>query len=292
MKYGDKKEARQRRIRSARIGPIAGAYLNELATIGEEGIKQKTKEATELMIARHKDQREHPEKYWITGKGGSVITRTAPSVELNDDWLKTPEGLKEDSVRWEGSWDDYRFFIEFSKSNHAVTMEVKQVPNLYENITVILPDTNVSIQTSDIQSELIGPIHPDQIKVVDSQVLNYMGTIKIRLDNPDVHGTPENIAFTMIKHSKDKKSKVTKKKDSMATITGPDWANIYGVKICSPNGFGEYTPFMPKYNELMDEKTFSKCLAYSIIEIMDEEKYKKCLEGTRPKTLLEIFSGE
>ena len=273
-----------RNNKKLKIGSIAQAYLNELATIGEEGIKQKTKEATELMIARHKDQREHPEKYWITGKGGSVITRTAPAVELNDDWLQIPEGLKDNAVRWEGSWDDYRFFIEFSKSTHAVTMEVKQVPNLYENITILLPDTNVSIQTSDIQPEFIGPMHPDQIKIVDSQILNYMGIIKIRLDDPDIHGTPENIAFSMIK------SKVTKKKDNMTTLTGPDWSNIYGVKVCSPNGFGDYTPFMTKYNELMDEKTFSRCLAYSIIEIIDEEKYKKCLEGTRPKTLLEVFS--
>ena len=59
--------------------------------------------------------------------------------------------------------------------------------------------------------------------------------------------------------------------------TGPEWDKVWGLEMLDPDGFGERAKGAPKYNALMDEKTYLRCIGKCTCKIHYDGKYSKMM---------------
>lgn len=61
--------------------------------------------------------------------------------------------------------------------------------------------------------------------------------------------------------------------------TAYEWANEFGIRILDPDGFGERHTDRPLMTDVMDKRTFNKCVAVSTVQILDNTLFKEFVGG-------------
>ena len=208
------------------LGSLIQANLREVQEISDSGLdvdeemNRRSKQATENMIARFEDRRNHPEKYWVTGEGGSVKTRSAPMTMYPDThkgWV-LPDALigptHEKDTIWEADWDCYCFYVLFHEElNGDISMEVKMHPEQYLDTEVTVFVESTGFQAIVRTSEIGKFAEFDQTVNVDSSMYTYNDDrtpsptnkthLQIRINDPDLFdrvGKNYPIEFTALKH--------------------------------------------------------------------------------------------
>jgi len=153
-----------------KMGWLLRHRLAEIREIEEAGLDvaiemdKRDKQAFKNYLQMCKDKDANSEKYWVTGKGGSITTRSAPVVPFPYEHPQIlPNGLNENDKHWRGDYFDYVFYVVLHKDDTKpddytgyvpLLMEVKMLPEQYIDtlVKVYVPflDFEVEVRTSEI----------------------------------------------------------------------------------------------------------------------------------------------
>ncbi len=189
-----------------KMGWLLQHRLAEIRKIEEAGLDvaiemdKRDKQAVKNYLQMCKDKDANPEKYWVTGKGGSITTRSAPVVPFPYEHPRIlPNGLNENDKHWRGDYFDYVFYVVLHKDDTKpedytgyvpLLMEVKMLPEQYIDtlVTVYIRDFDSTDVEVEVRTSEIGKVSEGDQKVeVNPDIEDFNLSMEVRLD-PDLFG--------------------------------------------------------------------------------------------------------